>query len=220
MSEQQLTTLVERVGDALQPDVRALVAGGVARGRTRRRRRTLCSALAGVTAVGALGLTALLLTRGGADPGPDVAAPAPPARVVAVAPMDMDAALAALLPGARVSQHDDEPYQYQLQDGSVRWRGSTVTLEIDSRGVGTASSARERCEELRASACDAAPGGGWVAEQSSVELDTRTGEQGPEMVQVRVYLPDGHVVQAGAERGSGVSRAVLRRLVLDDVWFD
>jgi hypothetical protein len=131
----------------------------------------------------------------------------------------MDAALAGLLPGSRVSRQDDEPYGYQLQDGSVRWRGSTVTLEIDSRSVGTASSARERCEEFRGGACDAAPGGGWVAGRSSVEVDTRTGEQGLELSQVRVYLPDGHVVEAGAERGAGISRAVLRRLVLDDVWF-
>jgi len=220
MSEQQMTVLVGRLGGALQPDVAALVAGGTARGRARRRRRTIGSAAAGVAAIGVVALTAALFPRA-ANTGPVVTGPVSQSRHVAVLPPDMGAVLESLLPGARVVEGDEAPYRYQLQGGTVRWHGAAVTVTIDSRSVGTRSSARERCEAFMDAACSEGPGGAWVAEHGAVELDTRTGEPGPSLDLVRVYEPEGYVVEASGESGApGTGRELLRRLALDDAWFD
>lgn len=56
-----LTQLMERVTDELQPDVAGLVAGGMTRGRRLRTRRRLATALAAAGAVAAVGVTALLV---------------------------------------------------------------------------------------------------------------------------------------------------------------
>jgi len=38
---------------------------------------------------------------------------------------------------------------------------------------------------------------------------------------VRVYDPDGYVIEAAGESGTpGMGSALLRRIALDDVWFD
>ena len=212
MNEQQLTILVERTGESLEPDVRTLVAGGVARGRTRRRRRAAGSVLAGVAAVGAVALAATLVPRGDSDPGPDVAGPVGPHRVVAVAPMDMDEALAALLPGARVPGHDDVPYEYQRQHGTVRFHGKTVTVRIDSRSAGIAKSARARCEAVYDRSCEQAPGDVWLFEGGRSD-----GSSGIFDDFVVAYLPEGYVIEAVAGPGA-MDRARLRELVLDDGW--
>jgi hypothetical protein len=101
----------------------------------------------------------------------------------------------------------------------VRWRGSTVTLTIDSRSVGTATSARDRCVAFAGgSGCTEAAGGAWVFEHGTVEMNVRTGGTESYRDLVRVYDPDGYVIEAGGEHGSGVTRARLRRLALADVW--
>lgn len=56
-----LTQLMERATDDLQPDVAGLVAGGMARGRRRRTRRRLATGLAAAGTVAAVGVTALLV---------------------------------------------------------------------------------------------------------------------------------------------------------------
>ena len=212
MNEQQLTALVERVGDSLEPDVARLVAGGAARGRVRRRRRTAGTAFAGVAVVGAVATVGLLLPPAAVDAGPDVADPGPPGRVVAVAPMDMDDALAGLLPGAEVGVRDDAAYQYQLQHGTVRWQGATVTLTIDSRNVGIASTAQERCETAYGPTCEQAPGGAWVFEGDRSLIDPVRSDD----VET-AYLPEGYVIEATADEGK-VDREVLLDLVLDERW--
>jgi len=221
MNEQQLTMLVERTGDTLAPDVRMLVAGGVARGRARRRRRAIGSTLGGVAVVGAVALAGILLPGDGPGSGPDPAGPVAPTRHVAVFPPGTSAVLASLLPGARVVEGDDASYQYQVQRGEVRWRGASVTLTIDARGVGSSTTARERCQAYLGDGCTETPDGAWVAENSTVEVDSRTGEEGRSFDAVRVYDPDGYVIDAAGERGTpGMGSALLRRIALDDVWFD
>jgi len=220
MNEQQLTMLVERTGDTLAPDVRRLVAGGVARGRARRRRRAVGSALGGLAVVGAVALAGALLPSDGPDSGPDAAGPVPPSRHVAVFPPDTSAVLASLLPGARVVEDDDASYQFQVQRGDVRWHGASVSLTIDSRGVGSSSTARDRCRAFIGDACTETPGGAWAAEHGTMEVDSRTGEETTSYDAVRVYDPDGYVIEASGESGSRVDRGLLRRIALDDVWFD
>jgi hypothetical protein len=56
-----LTQLMERATDDLQPDVAGLVAGGMARGRRLRNRRRLSTGLAALTGVAAIGATAVLM---------------------------------------------------------------------------------------------------------------------------------------------------------------
>lgn len=221
MNEQQLTTLVGRAGDTLAPDVRRLVAGGVARGRAKRRRRAVGTTLGAVAVVGAVALAGGLLPGSGPDSGPDPAGPVAPSRHVAVFPPDTSAVLASLLPGARVVEDDDASYQFQVQRGEVRWRGASVTLTIDSRGVGSTGTARGRCQAYLGDACTETPDGAWVAENSTFEVDSRTGEGGRSYDAVRVYDPDGYVIDAAGESGTpGMGSALLRRIALDDVWFD
>jgi hypothetical protein len=212
MNERQLTLLVERVGEALEPDVQTLVVGGRDRGRVRRRRRAGGTALAGVVAVGAVALTGVLLPRG-TDAAPVVTDPPPPTRQVAVSPSDMGTVLASLLDGARVVQDDGEPYEYQRQRGEVRWRGTTVTVTIDSRSVGIDRGPRERCETSYGPYCTQAPGGIWVFAGGRSDGTS----EGAEDVEV-AYVPGGYVVEVAADEGAA-DRALLRRLVLDDVWF-
>jgi hypothetical protein len=211
MSEQQMTALVERVGESLDPDVARLVSGGVARGRTRRRRRVAGVALTGVASLGAVALAATLVPRGDADAGQGVADSVGPHRVVAVAPTDMDEALAALLPGARVARHDDVPYEFQRQHGTVRFRGKTVTVRIDSRSAGIAKSARTRCESAYDRLCERV-GDAWLFEGGRSDDDSGIFDD-----LVVAYLPEGYVIEGIAGPGA-MDRARLRELVLDDGW--
>jgi hypothetical protein len=68
-----LTQLMERATDDLQPDVAGLVAGGMARGRRLRSRRRLSTGLAALTGVAAVGVTAALVPSyvGGDSPRSD-----------------------------------------------------------------------------------------------------------------------------------------------------
>jgi hypothetical protein len=56
-----LTQLMERATDELQPDVAGLVAGGMARGRRLRTRRRVATGLGAVGAIAAVGVTAVLV---------------------------------------------------------------------------------------------------------------------------------------------------------------
>jgi len=56
--DRQLATLFRESTEMLEPDVAELVAGGVARGRTARRRRHLGTALGAIAVIGVVGLTA------------------------------------------------------------------------------------------------------------------------------------------------------------------
>ena len=226
MSDQQLMHLFHRAGDTMEPDVVALVAAGAARGRLGRRRRAAGALLGLATAavVGAAAIAGLLVPEG--DDGATGAAPARETREVAVAPADMGATLASLLPGARPVK-DHEPYQYQVQRGVVEWHGVEVIVSIDSRSVGTTTTAREQCEAFLDQACTEAPGGGWLAEHGSI---TPAGRGRPETYfhAVRLYDPDGYMLEALGEAGpaeavdkgleSDADPALLRRLVLEDVW--
>ena len=218
MNEQRLTMLVERTGDTLEPDVRMLVAGGVARGRARRRRRATGSTLGAMAVVGAVALAGVTLPGDRSHSGSGPASP--PSRRVAVSPPDTSAVLASLLPGARVVEDDDASYQYEVQRGEVRWHGASVTLTIDSRGVGSSTTARERCQAFIDGACSETPAGAWVAAHGTFEVHSQTGEEGPSYDAVRVYDPDGYVIEAAGESGSpGIGRGLLRRIALNDVWF-
>jgi hypothetical protein len=119
-----------------------------------------------------------------------------------------------------VAEDDDAAYQYQVQRGEVRWHGASVTLTIDSRGVGSSSTARERCQAFIDDACAEVQGGAWVAEHGTMEVDSRTGEETTSYDVVRVYDPDGYVIEASGESGSRADRPLLRRIALDEVWFD
>jgi hypothetical protein len=211
MNEQQMAMLVERAGETLEPDVQALVVAGVARGRARRRRRALGSALGATAVVGAVALTAALLPRG---PDPTSVATG------SVARDDMSSTLATLLPGATVVE-DGERFQFQVQRGTVQWHGARVSLALDTRSVGTSTSARERCQVFMGRNCIEAGGGVWVAENGTVELDSRTGEETARLDVVRAYVPGGYTIEAAGESGTPAGdRSLLRRLVLDEVWLD
>ncbi len=224
MNEQHVMTLFHQAGASLEPDVTRLVADGAARGRRRRRRRVAGAALAVAAIVGATTLTGAMLSRND-DPAPEVTSPADHVRQVAVAPEEMDATLAGLLPGARPLE-GDEPYQYQIQLGAVEWHGVQVTVSIDSRSVGITTTARERCETFLGQPCAEAPGGAWIAEHGLIEPAGRRPETYSDVV--TLYDPDGYVIEAVGERGSAeavdqgegsdADRELLRRLVLDEVW--
>jgi len=173
--DRQLTTLLRESTADLEPDVAELVAGGVSRGRTTRRRRRVGTTLAAAATMGALGL-ALAVAPGlgdsgsadgqavAADPGPKDKAPkdqAPPAEPefdadLAVAAADVPAAIGAMLPsgeaGPVLREHPypvvDEPHRriaHFLFDGTL----TTFIIEPAS-SMGTCSEqAKEselRCE--------------------------------------------------------------------------
>jgi hypothetical protein len=73
MDEQQMTVLVERVGDRLEPDVAALVAGAAGRGRARRRRRVTGTAVLAVAAAAVVAVVGYALVPG--DAGGDRSGP-------------------------------------------------------------------------------------------------------------------------------------------------
>lgn len=216
MSEQQMTALVERVGESLHPDVARLVAGGAARGRSVRRRRRVAI---GATALGVTAAACVVpLVSGGGDRTPTFASDPPTGvRALGVSADDMGEALAGLLPGSRVV--DGDSFQFQVQQGTVAWRGTTVSVSIDVRSAGTATPARERCESFLDMPCTAGPDGSWIGEHGTIEMDTRTGVLETEVRQVRVYVPDGYVIEAAGEGGTPAgNRQLLRRLALADVW--
>ncbi|MBB3045174.1 hypothetical protein [Nocardioides soli] len=219
MNEQQMVALVERVGETLEPDVGRLVAGAAARGRVRRGRRRLAGAAGAAVAVVATATAAPLLVVGGGTGAGVATAPGESPRELAVAAGDMSAALATLLPGSRVVA-DDQPYQFQVQRGVVRWRGGTVTVAIDTRSAGVSTPARERCLAFAGGPpCAAMPGGVWLFEHGRMEFDARTGEEQPLQDHVRAYVPGGFVVDAYDDGAASVGRRLLRTLALDGVWW-
>lgn len=239
MNEQQVLELFDRTGSAVRTDVRGLVDEGRSRGRARRRRRGAAVTAAAASVLVAGAATAIALAPG--DPGGDgevAGAPEQP-RTVAVSRSAMSTTLAGLIPDAQPLE-DAEPYQAEVQRGVVTWHGRTVSLTLDLRSVGIDQTAAERCrafftdEDNRTPGCEQAPGGAWLAAfgETSFTVDddaTSSGDSLGDLVWiVRAYEPEGYVLEAqiSAEArdtddgASAADQALLRSLVLDDVWLD
>lgn len=218
MNERQMTALVERVGQVLEPDLARLVAGGTARGRARRGRRRLAAvATAAATGIAAVAVGPLLVVGDGGRSG--TAASGEPAPELAVSPDDMGATLAALLPGARAAA-GDAPYRLHVQGGVVRWRGARVAVTINGGNAGVATTPRVRCESFAgAGYCDAGPRGTWLALGTQAEGDARTGRVGRTGDYLRAYVPGGYLLEVSARPESRVDDATLRRVALADVWW-
>ncbi len=75
-----VTELLHRASDGLTPDVDRLVSGGIARGRSRRRRARIGTTVASLAVIGVVGGLAVVVPRlGGADSArdPDIASDGP-----------------------------------------------------------------------------------------------------------------------------------------------
>jgi hypothetical protein len=230
MNEQQMTTLVERTGDTLSPDVQALVAGGVARGRARRRHRTLGSGLAGMAAVGAVAALGYVLVPGdnpiGTDTSSVATAPATAERRFGMDPAQTGSVLASLLDGqvTHVRAGSDDPDEYL--SGSVLLNGALVGIVIERTTLPPA------CGEPSASVtCDVVPGG-VVTGGTHEEPASEGGSTGIVASTATYFTSDGLAITATAWNASGEkgvdplsARPVLTEkqvaeLVQDPVWLD
>jgi hypothetical protein len=161
MNEHEMTALMERVGEVLDPDVGVLIARGTARGRARRRRRAVgavVTGVAGVVVVGALSYASVPDGQGAeAEDAPVASAPTPSSddrasqapRQFGPDPAKMGWVLGDLLVGnvtQRRAWHERLSDSSGFQAGSVLLDGAKVTVRL------------ERTEPLRA--CDARPSAG------------------------------------------------------------
>lgn len=228
MNDHELTILLERAGAGLSPDVPDLVARGSARGRALRRRRRTGGAVAAL-AVAGLALVPLLAVTGSER---DAVEPAQPTGVRAVAvPLEqMGTVLASLLPGSRVADNP-EPFHYEVQAGTVRWRGDGITMSIDSSGTNNSSTPDERCLAfVQRPGCIELADGSWTV--SNELVSGRIGGDGSDLstdtLEVRVWTPDGYLLKvddAAPYVNDGTSTHVLDderllEIALDEVWFD
>ena len=180
-----LTQLMERATEDLQPDVAGLVAGGMARGRRLRSRHRLATGLAALTGVAAIGATAVLVPSyvGGDSPRSD-GSPAVSSRTSHQAPGPTDLpSLAALADGRVVAM----PASSRLVDSwgsadegfvAASWKVSPT----DASGAGQVSVLVEyadtrfvdRASQLK----DLVPSNGAAAKQAKVAADPCAGALG------------------------------------------
>jgi hypothetical protein len=144
MKEQDLTTLMERAGDGLAPDVDALIAGGAARGRRSLRRRRAAVSFGAVAAVGAIALAATVLPGGGgtSGTGPDVVdspSSTDERRELADRAVIEERLLAAQPDGEvtdlTIKTHADEDGALVSVQASLLLDGAEVTASIDDTSV-------------------------------------------------------------------------------------
>ena len=172
-TDHHMETLFRDSTSDLSPDVSSLVAGGIARGRSRRRRQNAWAALASVAVVGVIGAAAAVAPGLGSDPEPGFASsdeavtpalgkPADakpttgPALDVglAVAAADIPVAIAEMLPPGELGPPLRE-HPFALVDRAhkkivhFRWNGTLTTFIVEPE------SSMGSCAELAA----ATPGG-------------------------------------------------------------
>jgi hypothetical protein len=179
-SDRQLATLLRESTANLEPDVAELVAGGVARGRTTRRRRRIGTTLAAAATMGALGVAVAVAPGLGdsgsadgqavaADPGPQAKDKAPKDQApqaepefdadLAVAAADVPAAIGSMLPAGEAEpvlrEHPypvvDEPHR---RIAHFLFDGTLTTFIIEpASSMGTCSEQAKE-SELRCEVVD------------------------------------------------------------------
>ncbi|GAA4755760.1 hypothetical protein GCM10023350_46570 [Nocardioides endophyticus] len=250
MNEHEMTDLLERVGSCLDPDVAWLVAGGAARGRTRRRRaaNAIVAGVAAVAVVGALGYASLPGdeaaenddTTAASSPTLSTDLPTQTPRQFGPEPANMGRVLGDLLVGD-VTQirawHERHGEPSGFQAGSVLLDGAKVTVRLER------TQPRPPCGELPPGAqCEVVLGGilSWWTRGGPASGNGPTGAPHPrddELVGARASTatnatPDGFVITAtawaaGEEDAEGVAGAApvltekqLVELVRDPVWLE
>jgi hypothetical protein len=162
-----VTELLRRASDDLAPDVDRLVSGGIARGRSRRRRARIGTTVASLAVIGVVGGLAVVVPRAGVDSAgdPGVATdgpsetPSPEPTGTPTAPEQLreipaaqvpEIALSLLQPPASLTLgepdvHLDEPDQRVVR---ARLDGMITDFGMFARKPGSASSCREDAESM------------------------------------------------------------------------
>ena len=232
MNEQDMAELMDRATRDLAPDVGALVAGGLARGLVRRRRRrTAMSVGAGLavvlTTAGALQLSGELASRDGADlpAGPASATPTtPPTTAPTTAPTSPAApgrarlavttdqvpiTFASLEPGA-VSPPEPKSGPDSAPVVDFTWKGYGIRIGLtpdDYTGGPRGASPAARCAESPApDACRPGADGTVVTAWTAVNPPE---DGGTSVRSAQVFRPDGWDVLATAYNGPGKEGPVL-----------
>ncbi|MGZ6744014.1 MAG: hypothetical protein ACXVEC_14670 [Nocardioides sp.] len=157
------TTLLEEASRDLQPDIDRLVAGGISRGRTLRRRQRVGTALAAMAVFGVISLAASLVPHGGdqrtpvaGDPTPSVTpsvSPSPtpasgPVTGVAVSAQEVPATVERLLgrQGAgplRTAPPYGAVSEAQRLLAHFSWQGTLASVIVE----GFAGDGRQACQQ-------------------------------------------------------------------------
>lgn len=236
----ETTDLLRGATDDLAPDVERLVAGGIARGRTLRRRRTTMTTLAAAAVVGVIGVAAGVGSHALAgdddrrtdsaiaSPGvPDAGViPDSPRRALVVDQVDVPDTFGRLFPEGEVREVE----QYERMDDApvvdFFWDDYAVRVSVTPMEYvdGTGAPAEQRCFEAGLD-CTELPTGVWVAS------GVISGET-PEVLfnEAHAFTPDGWdlMVRVGnAQNKEGVpladeppiSQDQLIDVVTSDVWF-
>lgn len=137
--EQRAAALLDTATTGLDPRVDHLVAGGVARGRARRRRRRMGTTFAAVAAIGVIGAAANVveLPKRAADanvymsPTAPTSLPAEAQRRFSMDPAKVAWVLSDLLPSGDVSHRvsgSDQVDSERYRDGRLRFNGGLVAV--------------------------------------------------------------------------------------------
>lgn len=249
MNEHEISDLLERGTRNLSPDVGALVAGGLRRGRVRQRRRRIAgAAAAALGAVVVIGTGFQLLGAGEQDRAFDPAGPmsssvepsattAPPSDTepveLAVTTQDVPTTFALLAPGeVSAPSTNSGPDSAPVVDFTWNGLGVRVGLTPDDYLDGTSiPDPAQRCAEGPQGGgitpCRPGPQGTVIqtAVWTNPEIDGGTKERS-----VWVYRPDGWDVLVMSYNGPGkegppiteeppFELAELQQIALSDIWF-
>ena len=197
----------------LTSDVDTLVRGGIARGRTRRRRRRVGSALAAAAVVGVIGVAASVapgVLGSDASGSPDVAGtsasdpsatvtptPAPPVgpgdpRALAVRAADVPAAFASLFPG-EITGLPNREVSDEAPIVDFRWDGFATRVGLTPSEPAYGATPAEQCATSGPGngECRALPDGTWV---QALESTGPAVDGGVSSVFVTAWTPDGWTV--------------------------
>ena len=236
----QLSDLLERATRDLTPDLEALVAGGVRRGRIRQRRRRVASTVAGaatavlVVAVGWQVVGGDDVGSRGIDPAttvPSAVNPSAPVRAeLAVTTEQVPTTFASLEPG-EVSAPSTRSGPDEAPVVDFTWNGFGVRVGITPddyvSGESVPDPARRCAEQSDGESCRPGPGGTIISTWSSTSPPV---DGGTTVRSVSVYRPDGWDVLVMAYNGPGKEGPVtaeqppfdlqeLERIAASDAWF-
>jgi hypothetical protein len=243
-TDHQLETLFRDSSANLSPDVADLVAGGIARGRTRRRRQGVGAALAAAAVVGVIGVAAsvapgLIDDRNSApafatapDPVKPKPEPAKPATAQApdahltIAAKDIPAQIASMLPAGElgpIMTDDGFPLLNTARERIVhfQWNGTLTTFIIEpASGLGS-------CKEFAAQGdgvCEVVDGletitwGPSFADEVTAQ-GVQVWQHGYAVSAVSYNAPDGKDVPPVMD-APAINLEQLTELASSEVWFD
>ncbi|MBO9523402.1 MAG: hypothetical protein J7518_17875 [Nocardioidaceae bacterium] len=218
-----MTDLLERASDDLLPDVPALVAGGIARGRTLRRRRRLGIAAGALSGVAAVGVGALLVPSyvGGPPSADEVpvttqpaapSAPGLPARLTLTLPAGVGPARVTL-----IRSWGSEAEGFRAAAWTVTPRGGAGAGRVEVLVERTSNpKAPKSCAE-DPTPCSRRPDGSYVSGFTAAEPLSGGGDSDIVGAHTSLWTPDGLHVTATAYNALGEkdTRATRKDPVLD-----